>query len=448
MKGITIKARITLWYTIFLTLLTVLVLAVLFWVGESRISAATELRLKEMVSEQAEEYDEDQDYFEDGIYISFYNEEGYLSAGRIPSAVNIGETPVFREDAMQSIKVDGKRWLIYDLHCVGEEADMVWVRGMVSTGEVRNSLNVLLGIAAVVLPFFVALVALGGYYITKRAFAPMQRMQGLAREITEGQDLSRRIALAGGKDEMYQFAETFDGMLDRLENAFERERRFASDASHELRTPVSVIMTQCEYALRHAQSLDEAREHLEVISGQSKRMSEMVSQLLLLSRMEQGTVKISKEAVNISDIAEITTEEMSERAKNKGIRMHLEIEPGLWCEADETLLMRLFINLLDNAITYGRENGNVWLSLKKEGNGISGAVADDGIGIDRMNLDKIWERFYQEDPARNASEHDGAGLGLSMVKWIVNVHGGAIRVQSEPGKGSRFEFYFPEKNDF
>ena len=149
------------------------------------------------------------------------------------------------------------------------------------------------------------------------------------------------------------------------------------------------------------------------------------------------------ETLNLSELAEIICEEQADAAAARNIALHAEIAPNVLLRADETMMMRLFMNLVQNAISYGREGGNIWVTLRDAEGAVEGCVRDDGIGIAAEHLSKIWNRFYQVDPSRTASR-SGAGLGLPMVRWIVEAHGGTISVDSAPGKGSAFAFTFPK----
>ena len=282
--------------------------------------------------------------------------------------------------------------------------------------------------------------AVGGYLITRRAFRPVRRIIQTAKEIGEGDDLSRRIALGEGRDEIYTLAAEFDRMFARLEKAFETEKQFTSDASHELRTPTTVIISQCEYAIENAQTLDEAKEALAAVLNQAEKMAALISQLLMLARADKGHEKLHFETVNLSDLASMVAEQQQENAEKRGIRIETNIQPDIEMLGDETMLMRIWINLIENGIKYGRENGWLNVQLAQKDGTIQGCVQDNGIGIAPENLARVWERFWQADPARSAS---GAGLGLSMVKWIVEAHGGEIHVESTLGQGTAFTFSFP-----
>ena len=170
----------------------------------------------------------------------------------------------------------------------------------------------------------------------------------------------------------------------------------------------------------------------------------LLSQLLMLARADKGRQVVQREPVDLSELVEMVAETEAEQAKARNITVQTELEPGVMVQGDETLLMRLLINLTENAIRYGRPGGQVKLTLRRQDGVAVGTVEDDGIGIAPEDLDKIWQRFWQADPARSGG---GAGLGLSMVRWIAQAHGGRVTVQSEPGKGSIFTFFLPcEKN--
>ena len=280
-----------------------------------------------------------------------------------------------------------------------------------------------------------------GYLLTRRAFRPVRQITRTAREIGAGRDLSRRIGLGEGRDEIHTLAGEFDAMFARLEDAFTREKQFTDDASHELRTPVAVILSQSEYALAHPGDPQETEAALQSIHAKAGEMAALLAQLLLLARADKGRQAVAREAVDLSELAAMVAETEAEQAAARGIELRTGIEPGVTVQGDETLLMRLFINLLENGIRYGRPGG--WLKLtlrRREGDAAVAVVADNGIGIAPEDLDHIWQRFWQADPARSGG---GAGLGLAMVRWIAEAHGGTVTVESTPGEGSAFTFTMP-----
>lgn len=447
MKRLSIHLKVTLWFTLLMVLLVSVVLAFLFYTGAQSALEGTKSQMMDMVAagwreidaDDGEiEIDDDLEYFKDGIYLSVYDAGGVPLYGSVPR--DFDNSAVFAPDQLRTIPSMQKSWYVYDEQNTIYGYGTVWIRSVSAANQVDSTISTLYRLALIVLPFFVLFAAVGGYFITRRAFQPVRRIIQTAREIGEGNDLSRRIALGQGRDEVYTLAAEFDSMFARLEKAFEREKQFTSDASHELRTPTTVIISQCEYALERAKTLDEAREALHAILNQAEKMAVMISQLLMLARADKAHGKMQFETVNLSDLAMMVVEQQQENASMRHIQLETHIEPDVEMQGDETMLMRVWINLIENGVKYGREGGWLQVTLQKKQGLIIGCVQDNGIGIAPENLEKVWERFWQADSARSAS---GAGLGLSMVKWIVQAHGGNIQVESVLGQGSAFTFSFP-----
>ena len=170
-------------------------------------------------------------------------------------------------------------------------------------------------------------------------------------------------------------------------------------------------------------------------------LSQMISQLLMISRADQGRQQLMLEGLDFSELTEMAALEAREMAESRGIQVETDIQPGVTLCGDETLLIRMWMNLLENAVRYGKEQGHIYLWLRRQQDTVSGGVKDDGIGISQEDLPHIWERFYQADAARTVS--GSSGLGLSMVAWIVRAHQGEIRAESVLGEGSVFSFTFP-----
>ena len=446
MKRLSIHLKVTLWFTLLMVLLVSVVLAFLFYTGAQSALEETKSQMMDMVAagwreidaDDGEiEIDDDLEYFKDGIYLSVYDAGGVPLYGSVPR--DFDNSAVFAPGQLRTIPSMQKSWYVYDEQNTIYGYGTVWIRSVSAANQVDSTISTLYRLALIVLPFFVLFAAVGGYFITRRAFQPVRRIIQTAREIGEGNDLSRRIALGQGRDEVYTLAAEFDSMFARLEKAFEREKQFTSDASHELRTPTTVIISQCEYALERAKTLDEAREALHAILNQAEKMAVMISQLLMLARADKAHGKMQFETVNLSDLAMMVVEQQQENASMRHIQLETHIEPDVEMQGDETMLMRVWINLIENGGKYGREGGWLQITLQKKQGLIIGCVQDNGIGIAPENLEKVWERFWQADSARSAS---GAGLGLSMVKWIVQAHGGNIQVESVLGQGSAFTFSF------
>ena len=452
MKRLSITLRVTLLYTLFMVLLTGLSLGFLFHAGAQsrrqttldRMQTMAEASRKELEAKDGElEIDRDLEAFDDGVYLSLYDTAGVPLYGFVPREFD--NSVIFDDGSLRTVESGGHSWYLYDEQITVEDYGPVWVRSIAAADAFNSTLGTLGKTALLVLPVFVVLAAVCGYLLTRRAFAPVRQITQTAREIGEGGDLSRRIGLTGRKDEIHTLAAEFDAMFARLEQAFDREKQFTDDASHELRTPTAVILSQSEYALENTHPQGETRAALESIHTQAARMAALLSQLLMLARADKGRQVVQREPVDLSELVEMVAETEAEQAEARNITVQTELEPGVMVQGDETLLMRLLINLTENAIRYGRPGGQVELTLRRQDGEAVGTVEDDGIGIAPEDLDKIWQRFWQADPARSGG---GAGLGLSMVRWITQAHGGRVTVQSGPGKGSIFTFFLPcEKNE-
>lgn len=457
MRRFSIKTQVTIWYVSFLVLLVSILVASMIYISHHLIQenikgdlvTVVESSLKYVSIQNGKlEVDDDMPGYRDGVYLLVYQENNFVVTGSLPRDI-IQEIP-FVPEQVRKIRDSDREFYVYD-HLMDEENfNDVWIRG-ITTADLAESdpaVAFMLKLFVICLPLLILSAATGGYAITSRLFRPVSRITETAGRIEAGTDLSRRIGLdtkGGSRDEIYHLSATFDKMLDRLERAFEAEKQFSNDASHELRTPVSVIMAQCEYALKSAETLDEARAALEVVLNQSKKMSSLIGQLLTLARAEQGTMNPQFEELNVSELVHMVALEQQMSASCKGIEIHTEIQPDLTACTDEALFLRLWMNLISNSIQYGRDGGFVRIILKQEGDTILGKVIDNGIGIAPENLPKIWDRFFQVSPSRN--QENSAGLGLSMVKWIISALGGKIQVDSTLDQGTTFCFELPLKPD-
>ena len=449
MKRLSIRMRVTLWFTAMMSLLAVLMLLFLYLAGQRTVRSLLRDRLTHVVQNSLDyielddgrlELDDDMDFFVNGVYRSIYDAEGRMLYGRIPEKYN--GIQAFQDDTMQQFDDEDTNWYIYDIQYEVKGYGTVWVRGILSSESANSTFASLFHLALIALPCLVFLAALGGYFLISRAFLPVRCIADSAEQISSGNDLSRRIALGEANDEIYQLAATVDRMLDRLEDSFAREKQFTSDASHELRTPLSVILSQCDYSLSRPQSPEEATQALETVQEQARKMSALISQLLTLARADRGQDRLLLEQIDLSNLTEMVSMQVQEMAEEKQITVHTDIAPEITVLGDETMLMRMLLNLMENAVKYGTSGGNLWVTLSRQDNRIYGTIRDDGIGIAKENLPKVWDRFYQVEPSRS-STIGGVGLGLPMVQYIVRAHGGVITAESKLGKGSTFTFWLP-----
>ena len=448
MKRWSIKLKLTCLYGGFMILLIVAALAILFSLSTQEVLSSVQSDLKEQVQGSVEELEEedgklevDSDFYtmENGVYLSVYSVDGDFLYGRIPAG--FGGQPDFEHDILRTVREGQETFYVFDMEQRIQGYGSVYIRGITSVTRAENSFTVTLRFALILLSGLAVVMILLSYFFVRRALLPVRRITDTVKEIREEEDLSRRVDLPDGKDEIYHLADTFDQLLAELQEAFARERQFTSDVSHELRTPAAVILLQSEELLADPSLSEEQREQLEAIRRKARDMSSMISQLLLLSRADQGRQALQKESLDISELTQMTAEEQQLLAQEWHISIETDIEPGIVMEADESFFIRLLVNLISNSISYGREGGTTKVSLRREGKMAVLAVADNGQGIEEKDLPRIWDRFYRADASRSDAGH--SGLGLSIVKWIALEHGGEVAVESEKGKGSVFTCRFP-----
>ncbi len=373
--------------------------------------------------------------YSQGIQMAVYDVNYNLVFGQLP--FGIFEEFTFNDKEIRSEKYHDKIYTVYDRYIVIDDTESYWVKGLACLSDETLSVQTMVQCNIALIIAFILVTGIGGYIILSSAFVPMNKVIKTAKGISESNDLTQRINFNGGKDEISALADAFDSMLDKIEGSFEKEKQFTSDASHELRTPISVILSECEYGEDCADTVEDLKEVIGSIKGQAVKMSKLVSELLMISRMDSNRLKLNFEDVDLSELLEFVCEEQRE-IQTKKIELISEIEPNIMGKVDRLLFTRLFINLISNAYQYSDDNTNIRVSLKEEKDYVLFSVKDEGIGIAQEHIDKIWDRFYQVDPSRTDDNDSSSGLGLPMVKWIAECHNADIRVDSELGKGTTF----------
>lgn len=291
-------------------------------------------------------------------------------------------------------------------------------------------------------PLALALAAAGGYWLSARALAPVKGIINEARTIGV-HNLSARLPLPRSRDELYDLTETINAMLDRIERSVEQIQQFTADASHELRSPLTLIRTAADFSLRRPRETGELTDALRKILREAERMSRLVDSLLLLSRADTGIFEMRPTVMNLGSVLEQAAEQVKPRSRERGISLDLNL-PATPIEvtADEDALERVAFILLDNAIKYTAEGGCVTVSAGEADDSAWFTVADNGIGISQEDLPKVFDRFWRADPVRSRGK-GGVGLGLSIALNIVKKHVGRITVDSTPGSGSTFTVNLP-----
>ena len=292
-------------------------------------------------------------------------------------------------------------------------------------------------------PLLIAIAAIGGYWLTRRNMAPLGWMAEQSRQISSS-NLDQRLKIGKAAEELTTLAASFNELLGRLDQTFESMRRFVADASHELRTPVSVIRGEADVALSKERSPAEYRETLALILDESRRLSRLVDDLLNLARADAGHVKLQMQVFYLNDLLAECCRSVQALAAARSIHLDYVAGEDVSFHGDEELLRRLIVNLLDNAIRYTPEGGSVSASLLAQGPDLRIQVSDTGVGIASDAAPHVFERFYRVDKARSR-EDGGFGLGLAIVKWIAESHRGAVDLASRPGAGSTFTVTLPRE---
>ena len=449
MRKTSVKLKITLWIALLMTILFLFLVAFTLFISRTVVLSSARQQLVSTTRNSVGNISFSQgklsttegfSFYQNGVSILVYSQSESLLAGQLPVSFTASEP--FQNGQVRTVEGAGISYLVLDFWLPSSWEEGVWVRGLMEVPNDEQTTENLMKIAAIALPVFILLTAVGGYLLVRRAFRPLERISATAQAMGEAKDLSRRIGLPPGRDEFSRLAQTFDQLFARLERSFEAEKQFTADASHELRTPVTIIKGACEYGLKYDETPEERQETLEMIARQAEKMAQLIAQLLSMTRLDQGTEGARLEPVDLGALVEGL---IRERGYEED-KLILSVAPGVKVQGDGALLSRLTENLVENALKYGKTGGHVWVTVKSQGNEGILEVRDDGIGIPKDQQEKIWQRFYQVDPSRS-DESSGVGLGLSMVRQIAQLHGGTMTLDSVEGIGSVFALHLPLQNE-
>ena len=429
-----ITVKITLWYTAFIVILIAIMLTGSFTIADKMTGDLNQRELMESVVEMASEMvsnPDEFDDFDDGIYFVKYNNAGIEMAGMSPRGFDL--TLNFSENTVKTYEKDGGKFYYFDKKINTPEGE--WVRGIIPVNKLTNEVNRMLLIILISSPLLLLIIVYGGYKIIKKALNPVAKISGTASEIQKNGDFSKRIEIDEGKDEIHKMATAFNEMLNSLENSYIREKQFSSDVSHELRTPVSVILTESQYSLEYADTLEEAKDSFSVIQRQAKKMSELINQIMELSKIEKQFI-IPTKKINFSEIIEKILLDYKNLIDKKNIKISKEIEEKIFIIGDKIMIERLLDNLLNNAMKFTKNE--IKIKLYSENENCILEVEDNGIGMSEEFKNLIWGRFYQINDSRNKKINKGFGLGLFLVSKIIEQHNAVINVESELNKGTKF----------
>ncbi|MGI8742738.1 MAG: sensor histidine kinase [Bryobacteraceae bacterium] len=449
-----LRVRLTAWYFFSLALILSL-FAAGAWIGMKRsITEAVDHDLRQRIRD-VREFTQQQLNVSAGELMEEFREHSLLGLGGGLLQVSDGNGRVlFRSARLGGARLDFQKpdaalpTVRYTTQRAGHSdvriaSERVEVKGQLFTIQVaepmhefEESLERFEGLLLILAPVFLVLASVGGFWMSSRALSPVDRITNDARQISIA-NLSARLQVPRAKDELQRLTQTLNEMLDRIDTAVRRIVQFTADASHELRTPLTLIHTAAEFSLRRERTREELVGALRKIVRESERTSRLVDDLLLLARADSGTDELRLAATDLTATGMDAAGQAVTLAEPKNIRVVTEIpDQPVVVNGDEQALARLWLILLDNAVKYTNEGGQITFAIHAGNSHAEAIVSDSGIGIAPADLPHVYDRFWRADKVRSRSL-GGAGLGLAIARWIVQRHGGEIEIGSEPGRGSR-----------
>jgi two-component system OmpR family sensor kinase len=470
-----VRIRLTLWYTAVMTIVLVALAVVTYFVLAKNATRRTDAAVVEQADSflktvNAEVRDESgpgnlregleaaiaEHRFRDTLFVVLDETGGIIasSADGVPASYlprESGETLqeatariVRNERQFQTVRVGRRGYRSYFRHFTVERKDCTLVV-LQSLHPQQEFLETVSGTFALVIPLAVLLASAGGYFLARRSLAPVTAMGTQAGKIG-ADNLHERLPVQNAKDELGQLAKSFNSLLNRLDQSFEQQRRFVADASHELRTPVAILCGEAEVTLSQpTRTSEEYRESLAILRAEARRLQHIVEDLFTLARADAGQNRLVLSKFYLDELVAECARNMRTLAAAKQITLQCESGKELPIDADEALLRRMFINLLDNAIKYTPNGGCVAMACGDRAGKYFVSVRDTGQGIPDEMREHIFERFFRVDKARSRSVSDGggAGLGLSISRWIAEAHGGLLGLTHSDGQGTTFTVLLP-----
>ncbi len=340
-------------------------------------------------------------------------------------------------------KIDHQKYHILWSNFETEDDSVYILEAAASVNDVFKDLDRLLYLFFLIIPAGLIITGFAAYFISRAAFKPITQMIETARNIS-GENLDRRLDLPGAKDEVRALGETLNGMIGRIDNAFKSQKRFVANASHEIKTPLTVIQTELEILEKKVRDIESA-ESIKNALSEIENLTKLTNSLLIIAKLDASQTKLDKNVIRIDELLADCAQVMNQAAVKKNIRINLSIEEAIEINADKEKLKSVFLNLIDNAIKYSFTNSSIKIKLKKfTNNKISIEVIDNGQGISPVEIPFIFNRFYRSNEIR--AEISGSGLGLAITKEIVELHKGEIKIESKVGAKTIFSVILPISN--
>lgn len=432
LKNLSIVNRITFWYTLFFSILTLSVLFGIYMIYSNLLTSQEKSVLSLVVKDALEDYEAGEVFesFDDGVYLSLYKVDGTFIQGT--TQIEISENS-FKDGRITEIETDTGIYLYKDIY---SEKNKEWIRGVMSVTTTTTFIQSLLKDIIFILPIILFIILITGYFIVRKALNPVKNMVKTTKEIEKSLDLSKRIDLHANDDELSYLAKSFNTMMDRVENSYSREKEFTANVSHEMRTPLAVMLSESQVGLEESND-ENSIKHFIKIERQARQLNSLVTQLLELTRLDSWD-KIELEYYNISDLIETLMSDFEILTNSKQIRLSTKIQKNIYHKGNQLLIKRVITNLMSNAIKF--TNSFIHFSLIEKNGEIEICIANDGEKIQDEHLSKIFDRLYQIESSRNKEKTQGNGLGLSFVKRIVELHKGKIEVISTE-KNTEFKIF-------
>src|SRR5437867_6249212 len=372
------------------------------------------------------------------IYVSGPPKDGTFD----PALVAAPRLPVAQEFTREVAMSDGHELLLHGLPYRASDGTQFIIEVAAPYNQIESVLRGLLLTFALGLPLIVALAIGGGYLLMRGALRPVDEIRQKAAGITS-RNLSERLPVLHTGDELERLAIDLNRMIDRLEESVDQINRFSADASHELRTPLTVLQGELEAIAQRGQGLPEdVKDTIGSALEETHRLAKIVESLLTISRLEAGEARVQPVRLDFAELTRTTADQMKLLAEEKHIAMTCDGTNPVEVDADPSRLKQVIVNLLDNAIKYTPQGGNIGISITRRDDHADLEIADSGLGISSVDLPHIFDRFYRADKARSRQQ-GGTGLGLSIVRSICQAHGGRVTVNSAEGRGSLFRVELP-----
>ena len=473
MKSLPIRIRLTLWYFLMFSTAALLLSLSSWWMLHRTLDATNYHELQERAEDVQlllaheppgqslaalqQEFDSIYSLKDDGKYLQILDQDGHwiFRSKRMmlenPALPPAGQLP---KDGIQAEFHQGThrvRILAYPIAAQGKKYS-------VQTGIALNRSQALLNTFGTDLlmltPAVIFLASFGGHWMSRKALKPVAALTAMARQIND-RNLDTRLPVPAAKDELSDLSHTLNQMLERIDKAFESVRAFTGNASHELRTPITLLRTEIEVALFRPRSIEEYRATLTRLHGETVRMTNLVETLLSLARTDGGAEAVVLMPIKVHALMEQVEETWKAAMQRALLDFRVDISPELSPDpagsnlcvlGDPGGIPRLLSILLDNACKYTPPGGSVTLSVAPQGEQIVVTLRDTGIGIAPEHQERIFDRFFRAAPAADYAER-GSGLGLALAKWIADRHGAHLQLESSPGHGSSFSFTLPKAVD-